>query len=120
MQRGRNCCRPKKGCLPDKTGQAEDGAAMKTWPTHTEVYGTKRPLRKAATLKLERDFTGRRVAGESGRLASEAGPTWALRNESVRAISEDGPTWHYVRQRWSSQFGVLIVRAQATVPTLQS
>jgi len=28
------------------------------------------------------------------------------------------PTWDYVRQRWSSQFGVSIVRAQARVPTL--
>src|SRR5256885_15507715 len=68
MQRGRNCCRPKKGCLPDKTGQAEDGAAVKTCPTHTEVYATKRPPRKAATLKLEREFTGRKVAGECGRM----------------------------------------------------
>ena len=63
---------------------------MKTCPTHTEVYATKKRLRKAAPLKLKREFTGKkRRESQEGRL--EAGATWALRNESVRAISEDGP-----------------------------
>ena len=76
---------------PMRPGQAEDGPAVKTCPTHTEVYATKKRLRKAAPLKLKREFTGKkRRESQEGRL-QKAGPTWALRNESVRAISEDGP-----------------------------
>ena len=64
----------RRAISPTRPWRAEDGPAVKTCPTHTEVYATKRPLRKAALLKLKREFTGKkRRESQEGRL--EAGAT---------------------------------------------
>ena len=59
---------------PMRPGQAEDGPAVKTCPTHTEVYAT-----KSGTFEVEERIYGGKAAGESRRPASESRPYMGAR-----------------------------------------